>query len=165
VEVLFLAHRAPFPPDKGDRLRAWRHLGRLARLGPVDLVAQADDEPAAARAREGLAEVCREVHVFTRRKLRALAQVAWSVPTGGSLTVGWHRDPRVERTLAELEARHAYDLVWAFSSGTGPWMTRRRTSTRVMDMCDVDALKWEALGRDGGGPMSLVYRLEAAGER
>lgn len=156
-----MAHRAPYPPDKGDRLRAWRHLGRLARLGPVDLVAQADSEEDAERARAGLAEVCREVHVFTRNKLRALSQVAWSVPAGGSLTVGWHKDARVERTLAELEARHDYDLVWAFSSGTGPWMNRRRTSTRIMDMCDVDALKWEALGQDGGGPMSLVYRLEA----
>ena len=28
--------------DKGDRLRAWRHLTRLSRLGAVDIVAQAD---------------------------------------------------------------------------------------------------------------------------
>lgn len=160
METLFVAHRAPFPPDKGDRLRAWRHLTRLARLGPVDLVAEADDEQAAAVARQGLAELCREVHVFTRRRLPTLARVGLALVTGGSLTVAWHGDPRVARCLDDLEARHDYDLAWAFSSGTGPWLLARRTRPRVMDLCDVDALKWQALAGDGAGPMHWVYGLE-----
>ena len=161
MEVLFVAHRAPFPPDKGDRLRAWRHLTRLANLGPVDIVAQADSEEDARIAREGLAEICREVHVFTRRKFSALMQVGLAFTSGRSLTVGWHTDPRVEHVLEELERRHAYDLCWSFSSGTGPWMQRRSVGHRIMDLCDVDALKWEALAKDGFGPRSWIYALEA----
>lgn len=161
MEVLFVAHRAPFPPDKGDRLRAYRHLTRLQRLGPVDLVAQADTEQAAETARIGLAPLCREVHVFARRRWPALWQVGLALGTGGSLTVGWHTDGRVERTLRALEQRHDYDLCWSFSSGTGPWMTRRRTGRRIMDLCDVDALKWRALAQDGRGPRAWIYALEA----
>ncbi len=161
MEVLFVAHRAPYPPDKGDRLRAWRHLTRLAALGPVDIVAQADSEEDARVARQGLAELCREVHVFPRRRLEALAQVGLAFTTGRSLTVGWHTDARVARALADLDARHDYDLCWSFSSGTGPWMDRLRVGRRIMDLCDVDALKWEALARDGGWPRSWIYALEA----
>lgn len=161
MDTLFLAHRAPFPPDKGDRLRAWRHVERLARLGPVDLVAPADDEAAAARAREGLATVCREVHVLARRRLPALARVGAALLRGGSLTEAWLRDARLARVLDDLQARHEYGLCWAFSSGTGPWWRAVRARRRVVDLCDLDALKWEALGRAGRGPLAFVQRVEA----
>lgn len=160
MELLFLSHRAPFPPDRGDRLRSYHTLKALARLGPVDVVAQADTPEDEARAREGLAELAREVHVFTRRKPAALVGMATSLLTGGSLTEAWHDDARVRDTLDDLSARHAYDLAYAFSSGTGPWLRRARARTRIMDLCDLDALKWSALGRDGLGPVSLVRRVE-----
>src|SRR3546814_4992918 len=35
AEILFLAHRAPWPPDRGDRIRSWHMLEALARLAPV----------------------------------------------------------------------------------------------------------------------------------
>jgi len=161
VDVLFVAHRAPFPPNKGDRQRAWHNLRGLARLGPVDVVAEADDEQAAQVAREGLAELCREVHVFPRRLGPTLVRVGCAALSGGSLTEAWHGSPRVERCLADLESRHDYGLCWAFSSGTGPWLLRRGIATRIMDLCDVDALKWQALARDEPWPMSWIHGLEA----
>jgi len=161
LDVLFLAHRAPYPPDKGDRLRAWRHLQRLAALGPVDLVAQADSEADAAAALPGLRSVCREVHVFVRRRPAALFAVGTALLSGGSLTLGWHRDRRVEAALDGLCARHDYGLLWAFSSGTAAWWQRCRARRRIMDLCDLDALKWEALGATTRGPRGWIYRTEA----
>ncbi len=161
MDVLFLAHRAPYPPDKGDRLRAFRHIEALAKLGPVDLVAPADNEADAERARAGLAEICREVHVFTRRRPLALARVGLSLLFGGSLTVAWLADGRIERVLSQLQARHDYGMAWAFSSGTGPWLRACDVPTRCMDLCDLDALKWKALARSESPPMSWVYGIEA----
>jgi len=158
--VLFLAHRAPFPPDKGDRLRAFRHVQRLARLGPVDLVALADDEPAAAAARAGLAPLCREVHVFARHRRRAALRAGLALLAGGSLSAAWHDDGRVRAALDGLAARRTHRLLWAFSSGTWPWWRRARAPRRIADLCDLDALKWEALGRRGG-LRGALWRLEA----
>src|SRR3546814_5125179 len=42
AEILFLAHRAPWPPDRGDRIRSWHMLEALARLAPVHVAALAD---------------------------------------------------------------------------------------------------------------------------
>jgi hypothetical protein len=36
-DILFLAHRVPFPPDRGDRIRSHALLYALARLAPVDV--------------------------------------------------------------------------------------------------------------------------------
>ena len=48
--VLFLAHRVPFPPDRGDKIRSHHVLKALAELGPVHVGCFA--ETAADRAAE-----------------------------------------------------------------------------------------------------------------
>ncbi|MGQ0552055.1 MAG: glycosyltransferase family 4 protein [Planctomycetota bacterium] len=161
MDVLFLAHRAPFPPDKGDRLRAFHVLERLRQLGPVDLVAQTDSAEDAERARPGLLPLCREVHLVPRRRARALCRVGGALLSGGSLTLAWHHDVRVTRRLAQLCSQHDYGLVWGFSSGTGAWWRSARARHRAFDLCDLDALKWEALGRRERGPRGWLYRAES----
>jgi sugar transferase (PEP-CTERM/EpsH1 system associated) len=161
LDVLFLAHRAPFPPDKGDRLRSYHVLRGLARRATVDLVALADDREQAAAARAGLAPLCRDVVVLPRQPLPALLRVAGAVVGGGSLTLAWMADARVLRAVAECGARRAYDACWAFSSGTAAWWRAAPARRHIMDLCDLDALKWEALGATQGGLRAAVWRLEA----
>ena len=42
-ETLFLAHRVPFPPDRGDKIRSYHVLRALAALGPVHVGTFDDD--------------------------------------------------------------------------------------------------------------------------
>ena len=51
-DLLFLAHRIPFPPDKGDKIRAWnifRHLARTHRMHLWDSVVCAASAQAGAK--------------------------------------------------------------------------------------------------------------------
>lgn len=161
MDVLFVAHRAPFPPDKGDRLRSYHLLRGLAELGAVDLVAPADTEADAAAARAGLAGLCREVHVEARRRPLALGRAAAALLSGGSLTLAWMRDARLERALDGLLARRRYDLCFGFSSGCAELWSRTAGRRRIFDLCDVDALKWEALAARTPGLRGRVWGLEA----
>ncbi len=43
-EILFLAHRMPFPPDRGDKIRSHHVLKALAGLAPVHVACFADSE-------------------------------------------------------------------------------------------------------------------------
>ena len=43
-EILFIGHRIPFPPDRGDKIRSHHILKRLARIAPVHVATFADDE-------------------------------------------------------------------------------------------------------------------------
>lgn len=158
--ILYVAHRAPFPADKGDRIRGFRHLTRLTRLGEVDVIAMADSPEEASVAKEGLSKMCRRVEVIPRQKLRALAQVGLHFLTGRSLTTAWCHHPQVERILQQWQDDTAYDLAFAFSSGIGPWLDRTNARRKVVDLCDLDALKWRALAGDGG-LMGPIYSYEA----
>ncbi|MGJ3628078.1 hypothetical protein AB5I41_15880 [Sphingomonas sp. MMS24-JH45] len=42
MDILFLAHRVPFPPDRGDRIRSFHVLRHLAARARVHLVAFAE---------------------------------------------------------------------------------------------------------------------------
>jgi len=161
LDVLFVAHRAPFPPDKGDRLRSYHFLRGLAALGPVDLVAPADTPAEARAARDGLAGLCREVHVHARRRPAALAAVLAALAGGGSLTLAWMRDGRLARAVQELLERRDHGLCFAFSSGTAELWRLAGGRRRVFDLCDLDALKWEALSRRGSGLRAWIRGVEA----
>src|SRR5690606_8316798 len=43
-DLLFLAHRIPYPPNKGDKIRAWNFLRHLAERRRVHLGCFVDDE-------------------------------------------------------------------------------------------------------------------------
>ena len=43
-EILFLAHRIPWPADRGDKIRSHHILKRLCEMAPVHVGTFADDE-------------------------------------------------------------------------------------------------------------------------
>src|SRR3546814_17888599 len=88
-EILFLAHRIPYPPDRGDKIRSWhmlKHLGGRARVHPAGF---ADDEGDAAHLparREAMGGSLGEAHVEVRRN-GSLKAVARAPAGGGKITL------------------------------------------------------------------------------
>ena len=77
-DILFLAHRIPYPPDRGDKIRSWHLLRRLAGLGRVHLACFADDAGDAAHLpalQAALGERLGEAHVEVRTIGKAAAGV------------------------------------------------------------------------------------------
>src|SRR5690606_2916006 len=61
-KILFVVHRVPYPPDRGDRIRSWNILKHLAQRANVWL-ACLSDEPVAAAARSALEPLCQELQI------------------------------------------------------------------------------------------------------
>ena len=59
-DVLYVVHRTPFPPDKGDRIRAFHLLRRLSRDAAVHLAFLAD-EPVPDATTAALGRYCERV--------------------------------------------------------------------------------------------------------
>ena len=73
--ILYLVHRLPYPPDKGDRIRAFHLLRYLSRRANLHLASLAD-EPISEAAVTALKQYCQRVAVVRlgrwSRWLRAL---------------------------------------------------------------------------------------------
>ena len=77
--VLYLTHRVPYPPDKGDRIRTYHLLRQMAKRGRVWLGCLADEPvpPETLAALTGLCERFALVPVTTGTLLGAV--LLWDV--------------------------------------------------------------------------------------
>jgi sugar transferase (PEP-CTERM/EpsH1 system associated) len=158
--LLFLAHRIPFPPDKGDKIRSHHLLKHLAERYRVFLGTFVDD-PADWRHLGALEATCAEVRarpldprIQRIRSLRGLA-------TGEALTLPYYRDAALQRWVDETIEREGISRCFAFSSAMAQYIVRHAGLRRVLDLVDVDSEKWRQYAAERRWPMSWVYRREA----
>ena len=110
--LLFLAHRIPYPPNKGDKIRSWNILRELARHYSVHLGCFIDD-PADRAHQPVLETLCASCH-FARidpplARLRSLVGLLSGAPLTLEIVqkdVVWHRETARElRELSEVAGR------------------------------------------------------------
>jgi len=161
-DLLFLCHRIPYPPNKGDKLRSFNLLKQLGRRHRVHLGTFIDDEDDwrhtdAVRAMTG---DCHFARLFPRRaKLRALPALIGGQP----LSVPYYRDDGLKRWVDGLLERRAVRQAVVFSGAMAQYVTGGRYAAlrRIVDFVDVDSDKWRQFALAQTWPMSWIYRREA----
>jgi sugar transferase (PEP-CTERM/EpsH1 system associated) len=160
-DILFLAQRIPYPPDKGDKLRSFHFLRFLAERHPVHLgcfVDDPDDWRHASEVKRMVASCC--LIPLDRRwaSLRGLRGFA----TGEPLGLPYYRDARMTRWVDTVLAERRPGLAFVFSSQVAPYVVGgRRPPLTVMDFCDVDSQKWRQYAEKRRQPMRWLYHREA----
>ncbi len=156
-----IAHRIPYPPNKGEKVRAYQELRHLAARHDVWLACFVDD-PDDLRHVPVLREWCRDVLAvpLDRTAARARAAVRWLL--GGTLTEGYFRAGAMGRGLRDWARRVRFDRVLAYSSGVAPYALAVEAPRRVMDFVDLDSAKWTAYARQRLFPASFVFQREGA---
>jgi len=158
-EILFLAHRVPWPPDRGDKIRSFHILKKLQSIAPVHVGTFADDVrdlECAEGERAGLASM----HVELRDKpnwfsgLEALAsRLSISQTAFGSRSMqAW-----VEQLLASGTISH----VFVFSGQMAQYVPAAFDGRFIMDFVDVDSAKFESYAKEGNALMRWVYSRES----
>lgn len=159
--LLFLAHRIPYPPDKGEKIRAWHMLEHLARDWTVDLGCLVDD-PADARHLAVLRDYCAEIHAAPVTRRGRIARTLFGTRPGQPLSLAWFREPGLARWVrASLEGRR-HEAVMVYSSAMAAYVPRGPDAPlQILDMVDVDSEKWRAYAATTEGPKRLVWAREA----
>lgn len=158
--ILFLAHRVPYPPDKGDRIRSYHLLEHLARRGRVDLAFLADG-PTGGATLAALGRLCHRVESAPLSRAGRWARAAASLARGRSLTEGLFDAPTLRATVDRWLRETRYDLVVCFSSAVLPYVLGRGPGGRLIaDLVDVDSQKWLDYAARTSGPVAALFRLE-----
>lgn len=143
--TLFLAHRVPFPPDRGDRIRSHHLLKALARLGPVHVGCFGEGDAAAERA---LAAVAASHCVVPRVKPLPLAGVE-AVLAGRPVSLTAFHSRRLATWVRETIARERIEAIVVFSGQMGQYVPEDFAGRVVIDLCDVDSAKFESYAAAG----------------
>lgn len=157
-DILFLAHRAPFPPDRGDRIRSFHVLRYLAARARVHVVAFADTLAEAVAGPE-LRALAASVRLVPRRKGRARAAVE-ALATGRPVSLAAFADDAMTAAVADVLERSPIAAIYCFSGQMAQYLPRDATPA-VMDFVDVDSCKFAALAGQGPAPIRWLMRREA----
>ncbi len=162
LDLLFLSHRIPYPPDKGDKIRSYHELVGLAERGHRVTLATFVDDPEDLRHVEAVRALCEEAHVQRiGRRMATLRGLAW-LGLGGSLSIGFYRSREFRRWIASRSAARAFDAVFAFSSTMAPYaLAVPGDPVRVLDLVDLDSEKWSQYASRFRPPRSWLLRLES----
>jgi len=158
-DILFLCHRIPFPPDRGDKIRSYHMLKRLAEIAPVHIGCFADDARDMGFAQDMAALTASQcVLMRDRSKLVAgLVGLAKRQPLLVSLFDNPQLHDWVARTLKERPIR----AVFAYSAQMAHFVPPLGPDVRfLMDFVDFDSAKYAAYGAQGSGPMAWINRRE-----
>jgi sugar transferase (PEP-CTERM/EpsH1 system associated) len=158
--LLFLCHRLPWPPDKGDKIRSFHVLRRLAEHYRVYLGTFVDD-PADWQYLESVQALCAGVCVRPLKPWTTRWRALASLGRGEPLTVGVYRDRVMRRWIERLLTEHKPDLALCYSSGVAPLVMHHPQLRRVMDFVDVDSDKWRQYAQNHVGVKRMIYRREA----
>ncbi len=160
-ELLFLAHRIPYPPDKGDKIRSWNFLRFLAERYRVHLGAAVDDADDFKHL-AALKAICADVCLAPLNPLMARIGSLRGLAQGLPLSLPYYRNARLLAwSRAVLERRP--ERVFVFSSPMAQYAegAAARAARRVIDFVDVDSEKWREYAERKSWPARLIYAREA----
>jgi sugar transferase (PEP-CTERM/EpsH1 system associated) len=155
--LLFLAHRIPFPPNKGDKIRSFHLLRHLAERYAIHLGAFVDDADDWQHAAQ-LQTWCASVKLVPLHPRRARLAGLTGLLNGEALTLPYYRSAALKRWADDLARAGTVTRGLAFSSAMAQFMPK--LPVRVLDMVDVDSDKWTQYAPTRRWPMSWVYARE-----
>ena len=158
-EILFIAHRIPFPPDRGDKIRSHHILKHLAGLAPVHVATFADDVADFAEEAE-LARLAASYRLVRRSKPLVLAGLE-ALATGQPVSITAFRHTALGAYVANVLATRPIAAIYVFSGQMGQYVPPGYQGRVIADFCDVDLAKFEAYARRKGAVAGWIDAREA----
>jgi len=138
MDVLYVSHCVPWPPDKGDRIRAYHSVRTLLDHHRVHLAALARSEKEAAASSE-LREQLSSVHIEVVDPKRAVVRGFAGLAAGGSFATAFHHIPTLRAHIDAILRRSPIGAVVILSSSMASYTTN--VVPFLADWGDVDSEK------------------------
>src|SRR5581483_5654601 len=160
MNILYITHRIPYPPNKGEKIRAFHQLRQLAKKHAVHLACLVDD-PEDLQYVPVLEQHCASVDFVYRRKVVSLLRATGALLTASPLSVASFYSRGLARKIRRRLQDVNIDRIIVFSSAMAAYVRHVSDIVKIMDFVDVDSEKWRLYTDHHPFPLSLVYKVEA----
>lgn len=158
--LLFISHRFPYPPDRGEKIHVWHVLRHLAQSYRVFLGCLSDDERD-WRYLPDVQAICANVGCFGIDKLAQKRRALLRLRPGRPLMLDYYDHPPLRRWVDRVARSEALDLVYVVSTAMAPYVADLGPMPTVLDMVDVNSRKWADYALHGNWLARLVWAREA----
>lgn len=159
--LVFLVHRIPYPPNKGDKIRSFNLLKALARQYKVHLGCFVDDAQDWEYA-DKLLPFCESLNCVPLKKSSRYFKGLKALSSGRPITLPYYRTSQMQRWVTRTIEQHSIERALVFSSSMAQYLEGKRFShlKRVIDFVDVDSDKWAQYADKKRGLARWVYQRE-----
>ena len=161
-KLLYLVHRLPFPPNKGDKIASFNLLRFLAERYEVFLGTFVDD-PDDHRYLNTVREYCSELCAPQINPRIARIASLRGLLTGEALSLPYLRSRQLDAWTRRILHEQRPERIVVFSGPMAQYVSGRVPDGTItlFDMVDVDSEKWRSYGERKAWPMNWLYRREA----
>ncbi len=159
ADILYLVHRLPYPPNKGDKVRSFNLLKHLASRHRVYLGTFIDD-PADEAYLEKVRSYCAGLHVARLSPRPARLRSLAGLLSGEALSLPYYRDAGLRNWVGRVCTEHAIEHAVVFSSVMAAYVPDMGRMPTLVDFVDVDSAKWTQYAGSHRWPLSWLYRRE-----
>lgn len=157
--LLYLVHRLPYPPNKGDKIRSFqllKYLGRRFRVHLGTFVDDTDDEQYVDEVRAH----CAGLYVERLSPMAGRLKSALALLGRRPLTLAYYRSAGMRNWVSRTIMEHRIRRAFVFCSSMSQYVEGRPELQAVTDFVDVDSAKWVEYAKKHRWPMSAIYRRE-----
>jgi len=160
MNILYICHRLPYPPNKGEKIRAFHQLRYLATRHTIHLACLVDDAEDLQHV-EALERYCASIDMVYRPKIGAKLLALRALCTNQPLSVASFYSSALASKVRQRLAVERVDRIVVFSSAMTVYVQQVSGIPKVIDFVDVDSEKWRLFADYHPWMLSWVYRLEA----
>ena len=166
--LLFIVHRMPYPPNKGDKIRSFHILQYLSSRYTVDLAFLVDD-PSDLRRVDELRRFASTIFFDVIKQKKKFSATVSAIVKNQPVSVPYFYSRDLQRSLDDYFSANIPECVFCFSSPSAEYVFQSKhfarliqSSRLIMDLIDLDSLKWLQYADNSTNlMMAPVYRREA----
>src|SRR5687768_8804788 len=159
-ELLYLVHRIPYPPNKGDKIRSYHLLKHLSQRYRVHLGTFIDDEND-RKYLEKVRNLCGETCFLNLHPRMARLRSLRGLFSEQPLSLPYYRDKRLQVWVNNMLGTRPIRNALIFSSAMAQYVNHAGHVRRTMDFVDIDSDKWMQYAATKSWPMSWIYQRES----
>jgi sugar transferase (PEP-CTERM/EpsH1 system associated) len=159
-KLLYLVHRIPYPPNKGDKIRSFHFLQALAaeyRIFLGTFIDDPDDKQHINTLTSFCADIC---YIDLNPKIGKIKSLT-GLLSGEALSLPYYRNRQLQEWVDKTIAEQNIERVTIFSSPMAQYIEKYTNLHCVADFVDVDSDKWRQYALSKHWPASWIYRREA----
>ncbi len=162
MPLLFLCHRIPYPPNKGDKIRSFHLLHHLSQEFDVHLATFVDD-PNDIPHIPSVEKLCKSSLHLQLKPWQAKIRSLCGLLTGDALSVPYYSSAEMQRWVDQVVSNNNIEHVIVYSSSMAQFVpsAKFQFKRQVIDFVDIDSDKWRQYAKQKKWPMSWLYQREA----